>query len=170
MMPRSSLFFDKPERRREHEPCLEGLFGEQTRKIIQDIFNQDLLRQLPLEILFIICHFSAPCWYLILLVLAAEAYRRSLVYESMLPRDIYLSQISTTQLQSTHSTEVQHLELPVIIERIILSVDTIGVRGIQFLDCDSRPKSDGSPWYKILEIKRSSNGIGADVTFDVMPR
>lgn len=46
-----------------------------------------------------------------------------------------------------------------------MAVDCIGLRGIQFMDHDSVPSPDGSPWYEILEAGRSC--LEANVEFNV---
>ncbi|KAL4792953.1 hypothetical protein BDV19DRAFT_380437 [Aspergillus venezuelensis] len=125
---------DKYVVRAEREPCREGLFSEHSRNILDGIFSQDLLRKLPLEVLDFILERLKPSV-------------RKLLLEA-----------STTPLESTSTTEVHHMKLPANIKQIALSMDSTAVRGIQFLGGDSRPTSDGWPWYKFLNPKDSVNG------------
>ncbi|KAL3474497.1 hypothetical protein BJX99DRAFT_248150 [Aspergillus californicus] len=149
---------DKRERCGEHESRQEGLFSKHTSSILQDSFS-DFLKRLPLEIQIIIYDLAAPCWYIIvlgetqwLIEHLRENPRGPITYYQGVS---YLSQISTTALESTQHTEVQYLELPAITHKIDLSIDSIGVREIQFVGINSHPKSDGSPWYRVLEPTES---------------
>jgi hypothetical protein len=65
----------------------------------------------------------------------------------------YVSRLSETQLIPTPTAGVCRREVPDTIVKIVVSLDSIGLRGIQFLDNTSSPKPDGSPWYEIFEPK-----------------
>ncbi|KAB8227557.1 uncharacterized protein BDW43DRAFT_304532 [Aspergillus alliaceus] len=146
---------------------MEGLFSKYTREIIQDGFK-DLLGQLPVEIITMISDLIAPCWYLTVLGETrrliellrdrdgTQSKQLSLKPEMWMSRikyrgTSYVAQLSGKPLESTSASEQCHIKLPRNISKIILSVDCIGIRGIQFIDHKSNPISDGSPWYEILD-------------------
>ena len=43
----------------------------------------------------------------------------------------------------------------------------MGIRNMQFLSNNSLPSEDGSPWYEIIEVLRSTSGIEADLCYNV---
>ncbi|KAB8214179.1 hypothetical protein BDV33DRAFT_196335 [Aspergillus novoparasiticus] len=171
---------------KEHKETIsvmEGLFSKYTREIIQDSFRQDLLGQLPVEIVTMISELISPCWYLTILgetrrliellrdkggiqskqlSLKPELWISKIKYRGT----SYVAQLSSKPLGLTSTFEQYHIKLPVKISKIILSADCIGIRGIQFVGPQSNPKSDGSPWYEVLdaretdlEISMSCNGL-----------
>ncbi|RDW92736.1 uncharacterized protein DSM5745_00058 [Aspergillus mulundensis] len=154
--------------RGERASALEGLFSEHSSEIMQDIFSQDLLRRLPAEMRVMISDLVPPCWYLIvlgetrrLLQRFRETYRSQPIHlnlskeawilETSYRGSSYVSQISAEPLESTTTTALRHIKLPDTIDKILLSVDGIGIRAIRFLDNKSSPQVDGSPWYKIID-------------------
>ncbi|KAE8416209.1 hypothetical protein BDV36DRAFT_260861 [Aspergillus pseudocaelatus] len=157
---------------RETMSVTEGLFSKYTRETIQDSFRQDLLEKLPVELITIISELISPCWYLTVLgetrrliellrdkggtkskqlSLEPEMWMSTILYRGT----SYVAQLSSRPFESTSTFEQYHTTLPAKISKIILSVDCIGIRGIQFLDHQSNPKSDGSPWYEILDARES---------------
>ncbi|KAL4967478.1 uncharacterized protein BDV14DRAFT_188269 [Aspergillus stella-maris] len=166
---------DKCVVRTEREPCREGLFSECSRNIVDGIFRQDLLRELPLEILDFILDYAAPCWYLIVLgetrrlIKQLKSAEETQCLQINFEKEIwisrtyycgvpYVSRISGTPLGSTATIEVHYMKLLANVNQIVLSMDSTAIRGIQPLDGDSRPTSDGSPWYKILNLGIPNNG------------
>ncbi|KAE8143712.1 hypothetical protein BDV38DRAFT_231964 [Aspergillus pseudotamarii] len=156
----------------ETASTLEGLFSRYTKDIIQDSFSQSLLAQLPAEIRIIICGLITPCWYLIVLGetrrliellrnnsipqytqlrLAQEIWMARIIYHGT----SYITRLSEKPVESIGNSYECHIKLPSDINRIIVSFDSIGVHGIQFLEHGSNPISDGSPWYEIFEVKDS---------------
>ncbi|KAL5360702.1 hypothetical protein BJX96DRAFT_165361 [Aspergillus floccosus] len=131
---------------------LEGLLSDQTKHII---------------LMTMIAECIAPCWYLTVL----GETRRLIEYlrtnhdtqspQLSLTRQLWISKInyqgisyvarlSSKPLQQTGAS--YHMRLPSNIRRMVLSVDDIGLRRIQFVDHDTDPVPDGSPWYEILEV------------------
>ncbi|KAE8354854.1 hypothetical protein BDV28DRAFT_130085 [Aspergillus coremiiformis] len=166
---------------RETMSVMEGLFSKYTRELIQDSFRQDLFGQLPVEIITMISERIAPCWYLIVLGETrrliellrdnreTQSTRLSLTSDMWMSRikyrgTSYMARLSDKPLESTTISDQSHIKLPSNISKIVLSVDCIGVRGIQFVDHKSNPTLDGSPWYKILDVRDS--GLEADVSCD----
>lgn len=109
----------------------------------------------------------APCWYLTVLGETRRLFeciptnhdtrvRRSAWHESCGYPEInyqgtsYVARLNHKPLQQTGAS--YHMRLPSNIRRVILSVDGIGLRRIQFIDHDSDPVPDGSPWYEVLEV------------------
>lgn len=74
----------------------------------------------------------------------------------------YVAQLSSQPLEPAG---LSLIKLPRKISKIVLSVDCIGIRGIQFVDPKSNPSSDGSPWYEILEARDADTEV--DVNCDV---
>lgn len=62
----------------------------------------------------------------------------------------YVARLNHKPLQQTGAS--YHMRLPSNVRKVILSVDGIGLRRIQFIDHDSDPVPDGSPWYEVLEV------------------
>ncbi|OJZ87853.1 hypothetical protein ASPFODRAFT_715856 [Aspergillus luchuensis CBS 106.47] len=116
-----------------------------------------------------IAAFVGPCWYLAVL---GEAHRlidyirqseKDLGEALDLDEDLwisrivcqdhwYLSQISNMPIEATEGMEVFHIQPPQTIHKIIASTDQIGVRWIQFLDRETTPTQDQSPWYEIYDV------------------
>ncbi|GMF72649.1 unnamed protein product [Aspergillus oryzae var. brunneus] len=71
----------------------------------------------------------------------------------------YLTRLSDKPLESMGGSYQCHIKLPSDINKIIVSFDSIGVHGIQFLEHSSNPISDGSPWYEIFDMKDSSRDL-----------
>ena len=178
------IYKPRLEEHEESASALEGLFSKHAKHIIQDSFRRDLLEKLPAEILTMISEFIAPCWYLIVLGETRrliENLRRSGETQSTrlsLTREIWMSRIkyrgvsyvkrlSSKPLKSVGTCNQYHIKLPRNIRKIVLSLDYIGLRGIQFTDHDSDLAADGSPWYKVIEARDSH--VEADVSFDVWP-
>ncbi|RAL04253.1 uncharacterized protein BO80DRAFT_491448 [Aspergillus ibericus CBS 121593] len=160
---------------------LEGLLSKYTTRILQESFDQDLLRRLPLEIRVMIAELIGPCWYLTVLGESRrliEHLRQPTDSQCMqldLTRDIwisrinyrgsfYVARISNTPLKSTVPSGQSHIQPPSTISKVVLSIDGIGLRGLQVLDPYSSPTSDRSPWFEILEAGKSQ--LKAQVTFD----
>ncbi|KOC09114.1 hypothetical protein AFLA70_341g001221 [Aspergillus flavus AF70] len=66
------------------------------------------------------------------------------------------------ELPSTYDR--QHIKPPTYTKRIILSIDHMGIRRLQFLERDSKPLSDGAPWYEFLETTDSD--VDASISWD----
>ncbi|RAH52461.1 hypothetical protein BO85DRAFT_507292 [Aspergillus piperis CBS 112811] len=117
-----------------------------------------------------IAGFVGSCWYLAVL---GEAHRlidyirqseKDLSEALDLDEDLwisrivcqyhwYLSQISNMPIEATEGMEVFHIQPPQTIHKIIASTDQIGVRWIQFLDRETTPTQDQSPWYEIYDVE-----------------
>lgn len=164
---------------REVMSATEGLFSEYTRDIIQDRFRQDLLKRLPVEILTMIAELLTPCWYLTVLGETrrliehlrdsgrTQSKQLRLTPEMWMSRITYRGTSYVAQLSSQplEPAGLSLIKLPRKISKIVLSVDCIGIRGIQFVDPKSNPSSDGSPWYEILEARDADTEV--DVNCDV---
>ncbi|PYH31267.1 uncharacterized protein BO87DRAFT_409112 [Aspergillus neoniger CBS 115656] len=168
----------------EHEAAastLEGLLSKHTAPIMQNCFSQELLERLPLEILLMISELIGPCWYLTVLGesrrLIEHQIRDGEIQdpEVDISRDVWMSRVnyrgnsyvvrlSNTPLKPTTSSRVSHVKLPREIQKIVLSTDSIGLRGVQFLDDRATPTRDGSPWYEILDAQHLPRKI--HVNFD----
>ncbi|KAK2764372.1 hypothetical protein FQN54_009066 [Arachnomyces sp. PD_36] len=61
-------------------------------------------------------------------------------------------------------SNVQHLRAPSHADKLVLSIDQVGVRGIQFVAQNLDPLPDGSPWYQVLDIRKCLGKLR--VTFD----
>lgn len=161
---------DKDKEERDIASVAEGLFSIHTRDIIEDCARQELLETLPAEILGIILTFIGPCWYLIVLgesrrlieqlrnsrgdeceplSLLQDVYITRIEYQGI----SYLSRLSNTPLPSQDFLSEERLLPPLHVQKIILSTDHIGIRGIQLLDWQSDPSLDSSPWHKIVEAR-----------------
>ncbi|KAL2818987.1 hypothetical protein BDW59DRAFT_174981 [Aspergillus cavernicola] len=129
------LYHSQHEERGEIESDLEGLFSEHTRRITQDTFNQDLLRQFPVEIRLMISELIAPCWSLTML---GESRRLIEQLRNLNPtREVwmlrtdyrgisYVTRLSSRPLETTATTGlVYHIKLPVTLDKIGLFVRDI---------------------------------------------
>ncbi|PWY67610.1 hypothetical protein BO94DRAFT_612015 [Aspergillus sclerotioniger CBS 115572] len=149
---------------------LEGLLSEHATNIIQNTFSQDLLRKLPPEILILIAEMIGPCWYLTVLgehrrLLQHMKQNRNIQCTQLdLTRDIWMSRIdyrgasyvtgiSNSPLESSSTSDVSLIKAPDTNSKIVLSVDGIGLRGLQLLNLNSSPALDQSPWYDVLEAE-----------------
>ncbi|KAM5488355.1 hypothetical protein McanMca71_001907 [Microsporum canis] len=160
----------------------EGLFSHYAKPIIESTLGPGRLERLPTEIQIIISDFVSPCWYLTVLgetrrlVELTRSSSHSGQRESLsLTGDIYLSRISYQGIsyisrishmplepqplepqplepQPPDSSDHQHLKLPAHARNLILSKDHIGLRNIQFVDENSRPSADKSPWYEVIKL------------------
>lgn len=156
--------------RRHPGTILEGLSSKHTSCIIAESFKQSFFDKLPPEMRRRIAAFVGPCWYLAVL---GEAHRlidyirqsdKDLSEALDLDEDLwisrivcqdhwYLSQISNMPIEATEGMEVFHIQPPQTIHKIIASTDQIGVRWIQFLDRETTPTQDQSPWYEIYDVE-----------------
>lgn len=175
---------------------MEGLTSKYTREIMHDCFRQDLFGQLPLEIRIMISELIAPCWYLVVLGETRRLIERlrddheTQSTQLRLRPDMWMSRInyrgtsyvarlSDKSLESTAASAQYHINLPSNIRKIVLSVNCMGVRKIQFVDHNSNPRSDGSPWYEVLDARDAdleayvncgvwlpdiSRGVATDIT------
>lgn len=178
------LYKPQDKEQRDTASIREGLFSRYTRHIMENSFRQELLGQLPAEIQAIISDFIGPCWYLIVLgetrrlieqlqnVTGSQCKRFSFAQEIYITRTkyqgiFYISRISSMPLKSQllGVSDRLRLKLPAHIRKIVLSVDHIGVHRVQFVDQNSDPSPDGSPWYEILDVP--SSHVEAHVSFDV---
>ncbi|QRD91237.1 hypothetical protein F9C07_2219715 [Aspergillus flavus] len=131
-------------------------YNSYTKDTIHDSFSQSLFA-------IMICELITPCWYLIVL---GETRRliELLRNSNCIPQIIYhgtsyLTRLSDKPLESMGGSYQCHIKLPSDINKIIVSFDSIGVHGIQFLEHSSNPISDGSPWYEIFDMKDSSRDL-----------
>ncbi|PYI02015.1 hypothetical protein BO78DRAFT_326207 [Aspergillus sclerotiicarbonarius CBS 121057] len=177
--------------RPSYEPChakggevasvLEGLLSKYTTPILQGSFDQNLYERLPLELRVMIAELIGPCWYLTVLgesrrlIEHLRQPQESQCMQLDLTRDIWMSRInyrgisyvaciSNQPLESTVTSARPHIKPPGTISKIVLSMDGIGLRGVQVLGPNSSPASDRSPWFEILEANHSH--LNAQVTFD----
>ncbi|EFR02052.1 hypothetical protein MGYG_05055 [Nannizzia gypsea CBS 118893] len=153
----------------------EGLFSRHARPIVENTLRIELFERLPAEIQDIIYSYIGSCWYLIVLGescrLIEELRSRhespckqlSLnkeVYISRIPYqgNFYISTISNEQPEPPlDGWSLECLNIPDGLNKIVVSTDHIGVRGIQFVvDGSAPPRSDGSPWYDFIDIPDSS--------------
>ena len=158
------------DKREEITTTLEGLFSEYSRKFTEPVFGQNSFVRLPAEIGLMIADLIAPCWYLNVLgesrrlLDQLRAHHEPRSWQLKLTQNIwilqttyrginYVSRLSGTQLIPTPTARVYCRKVPDTIVKIVVSLDSIGLRGIQLLDNTSNPKPDGSPWYEIFEPK-----------------
>ncbi|PYH31266.1 uncharacterized protein BO87DRAFT_315555 [Aspergillus neoniger CBS 115656] len=151
---------------------LEGLSSQRAACMFPESFMQNFFGKLPPEIRRRVAELVAPCWYLTILgeVCRLIDYMRENEEEQEdvidLTEDLwvsrilcqdhsYLAQLSNKPLKINEGTDVFHIQLPQTIHRIIISSDHLGVRGIQFLDHDTTPTEDQSPWYEINIVEDS---------------
>lgn len=151
---------------------------------MENSFRLESFNQLPVELQFIILDFVGPCWYLIVLgetrrlVEQLRNAHESQPEQLSLARDIYISRttyqgnsyisrMSNTPLESRllDIPNQQHLKLPDHIRKVILSKDHVGLRRVQFVDQNSDPSPDESPWYEVLEV--TDLHVEVNVSFDV---
>lgn len=162
---------------REISSVLEGLFSNYTEVVLQNIFRQDLLAQLPAEVIIMIAKLTAPCWYLTVLGETRRSFElwrmvgQQKQYKNLnLTNEIWVSTIryrgisyvmrlSSEPLKVSKAFHERRVKLPSALKQIVLSMDCIGIRRIQWLEQKSLPAPDGSPWYKILEIASSETKI-----------
>ncbi|RAL10228.1 uncharacterized protein BO97DRAFT_394748 [Aspergillus homomorphus CBS 101889] len=162
-------------RRRDFTSVVGTLSSEYARRIMQPEFDHDLFLRFPTEIKLMIAEHIQPCWWMTVL----DESRRLIDQlknhpcrstQLSLTRDVwvskvtyrgvgYVARLSSSRPKATGCARVYHMKIPDIIDKIVLSLDSIGVSGIQFLDNNSTPKPDGSPWYEILEPKASTAKI-----------
>ena len=107
----------------------------------------------------IVTELVAPCWYLTVLgetrrliqclretsgIQSQKVRLKSQMWVSIVQYrgTDYVAQLSDEPLESTRASEQHQIRLPDKISRIVLSVDCIGIRGIQFVDHNSNPTSD----------------------------
>lgn len=156
----------------------EGLSSEYARRITEADFRYDLFMQLPMEIKVMIAELIFPCWYLKVLgetrrlieqlrslrhhedrreqlELTQNVWVRRTIYRGI----AYVAWLSTLPLKATATSTVDHIKIPDTVDKIVLSADLIGIRGVQFVDNNSQPQTDGSPWYEILEPKAPGTEI-----------
>ncbi|RAQ40597.1 hypothetical protein AFGD_008993 [Aspergillus flavus] len=126
-----------------------------------------------MEIQTMILEFLGPCWYLIVLGetgrlleqmrndhpnqcerlnLAKELYIGRTKYQGK----SYISTISNMPLELPSTYDQQHIKPPTYTKRIILSIDHMGIRRLQFLERDSEPLSDGAPCWDGLFVRKIS--------------
>ncbi|PYH88390.1 hypothetical protein BO71DRAFT_140951 [Aspergillus ellipticus CBS 707.79] len=159
----------------------EGLVSHSTKRIMAGIFRQELFMRLPVEIQSMIVDRISPCRYLIVLgetrrlieqlrnvgwiecELVLNLKQTVYVTKTKYQGNLYISGVSNSPLEAV-DVDQERLELPICIEKIILSVDHIGVRRLQFLDHNTVPSSDDSPWYEIVDIQDSD--VVVHVRFD----
>ncbi|PWY70741.1 hypothetical protein BO83DRAFT_447567 [Aspergillus eucalypticola CBS 122712] len=166
----TEVLYGKSYPRRHPGTILEGLSSKHTSCIIAESFKQSFFDKLPPELRRRIAGFVGPCWYLAVL---GEAHRlidcvrqseKDLDEELDLDEDLwisrivcqdhwYLSQISNMPIEATEGMEIFHIQPPQTIHKIIASTDQLGVRWIQFLDRETTPTQDQSPWYEIYDVK-----------------
>lgn len=167
----------KEEEEKNLASITEGLFSSHTRRITQDCFRQELLDRLPPAILAIILPFIGPCWYLIVLgesgrLLEQVRNSRGNVRTISFFRDIYItrieyqgvsyiSRISNTKLPSQVGLSEERLHLPPYTQKMMLSMDHIGIRRLQFLDSETDLSPDDSPWHEIVEARYRCDGCDA---------
>lgn len=163
-----TLYKPPEEEKRATESAWEGLFSPWAQPILRNCFDQVLFRSLPAEIQAIILRLTGPCWYLTLLgetrrlleqvrsdresqpeklSLAQRVYIARTTYQGV----SYISRISNIPFEDRPESEC--VVVPPGLHRIILSIDHIGVRQLQFLTADSHASQDLSPWYKVLDVQ-----------------
>ncbi|OJJ99077.1 hypothetical protein ASPACDRAFT_1856661 [Aspergillus aculeatus ATCC 16872] len=176
------VYHVRRDRRGEIASALEGLRRASTEKLTQPEPTLDLFARLPMELKIAVAEYTAPCWYLTVLGEGRrllEEWRRRVPQPRQLTlqhgvwmrcincRGIpYVTQLSTAPLEATAASRVHRLRIPAAMDRIVLLLDAFGLRGIQLVDRNSVPESDGSSWYKVLRprapavnIKVECNGL-----------
>ncbi|KAL4808050.1 hypothetical protein BDV18DRAFT_158168 [Aspergillus unguis] len=155
----------------------EGLHSIYARPILHDTFKQDLLMRFPMEITSMITEFIGPLWYLIVL---GETRRllQTLRRNINLPQSnrislteplhclyvnyqgqAYVSRICKTAVKDSHPLLQEGFKAAPATRKIVLSVDDIGVRRMQFLDQTTKATTDGSPWYQTIDVPESVSDI-----------
>ncbi|KAL4963469.1 uncharacterized protein BDV14DRAFT_90336 [Aspergillus stella-maris] len=158
---------------------LQGLLSPWAAPLLSRTFDQRLLKRFPAEIQLAIAYFIGPSWYLITLGeprslleelsrcdeepqspqirLTDTVYVRWIIYRGQ----SYVSRISNNAFKTLGPSDQQCLKVPPTIHQIVLSLDTIGVRQIQFVGRDSKVQSNDSTWHEITDIP--GPGIELDV-------
>lgn len=182
----STLYLPPSNQKGDVASVREGLFSHHTKYIMQDSFRQDLLRQLPMELLTMILKYIGLCRYLIVLgesrrlmgqlrigggyrcerlSLSGDIYITRTNYQGI----SYISRISNTpgMLSSDETFPGESLSLPPNTQRIILSQDHMGVRNIQFSRTNSDLSADGSPWYECIGISDAISDAEMEISCNV---
>ncbi|KAB8078090.1 hypothetical protein BDV29DRAFT_188150 [Aspergillus leporis] len=123
---------------RETAPVMEGLSSKYTKDIVQDSLRQDLFGELLVEIRIMIAELIAPCWYLICtqLSLTREIWMIRINYRG----NSYVTRLSSTPLESAGNYD--HIKLSSQYQQ-----------NCRFVDHNSNPTPNGSPWYEVLEVR-----------------
>lgn len=174
----SKLLYPNPqelEGRRTRLSNLEGLAKRSSTKIssrYQEAFRHDLFARFPTEIRLMIVDLIGPCWYLTIVGETCRLFKVWLrirhqkqcaqlkvqvpgyiwVYTIIYRGVRYVARLSEKQLKLPSDLEERRMELPNKLKQIVLSMDCVGICQIQLVSQDSKPVSDGSPWYKILDV------------------
>lgn len=151
--------------------ALEGLLCKQTRNCLKKTFSQDLLRRLPVEIILMIAEFVSPCWFLTLLGetrrllgLIHTGVRWFISKELELKEEVWITKIHyqgiayVSGMDNVRAPDVAdlhqyHIKLPEKITKFVASVDSVGVRAIQFIGPGMEAQPDGSPGYRIIDAE-----------------
>lgn len=159
----------------------QALLSPHTRDVLHDTCNQTLFGKLPLEIQLMISRFTGPVWYLSILAEIRPLLDRlqpaplypeqlSLTKSVFLSRieyqgRSYLSAIRSKASENQGKNEQQCIDLPNPVDKVVVSADHVGVRGVQFLGRNASPAPDGSPWYETIDVsdKQSRLFIHHDV-------
>lgn len=141
------------------------------------------LGEMPAEVLDMTLEYIGPYPYLIIvgesrqlmerlrstggnrcerLDLTETIYQTKIKYQNI----PYMSRLSNTPSSEKTSPE-ESLTVPLNTQRIILSKDHMGIRNMQFLNKNSDPSKNGSPWYEIIEISGSISDMKADICHNV---
>lgn len=77
----------------------------------------------------------------------------------------YLSAIRSKASEKQGKNGQQCIDLPNPVDKIVVSVNQVGVRGVQLLGRNASPAPDGSPWYETIDVsdKQSRLFIRHDV-------
>jgi hypothetical protein len=75
---------------------------------------------------------------------------------------LYVTELSKRRLYPLTEFGERCMKTTVNLRQIVLSMDSIGIRRIQLVAQDSEPTSDGSPWYKVLDVSISKSDIIVD--------
>lgn len=156
----------------------EGLLSPHTKRILERSFSQALLRRLPPELYQMIIENIGTCSYLIVLgesrrlidMVRRQVYSigdvqtRFLVTSPIFASKLnfrnksYFSQISNDNSVIPLAERVCH---QVDAQRVIVSLDDVGVTNIQVLDGLSPINSSGSSWYQVFKVRNSAERFTA---------
>lgn len=165
------LYHPSDQERRDRASILEGLLSSPAvANILVDSFRQELLRNLPGEILEMILDKIGSCSYLVVLGetrrLIGEMLRRHgplrecvdlskdiFVTRSLYQGTSYISRASNTPCKEEWGIdgEEEVISPPPDVEKLLVSTDHIGVHNIQLLERSKLPQGS-SPWYQSVDI------------------
>ncbi|KAL5344053.1 hypothetical protein BJX70DRAFT_6862 [Aspergillus crustosus] len=158
----------------------EGLLSSSTRDICQGTFAQSLFKRFPVEIQMMVSDYIGSLWFLILLGQTSRTFDQFLITSETpqceridLAKAVYITQvnyqghtyvsrISGSAAELPESGSQLRLTIPSALWRVVVSLDHNGVRQIQFIGDDSKPRRDTSPWYEVINTSSCGGYLYAE--------